>query len=101
MVTRVNWKTRERSHSIEQLSSQKVKAFTSALKLVHALGRMLKKFSHAQAKSCTRKFSRKQKQLHQAKLFKVDSSMRTLKAVYRRKRVDAANETAMYNPYKL
>ena len=97
----MNWKTRERSRSIEQLSSQKVKAFTSASKLVHALDRMLKKFSHAQAKSCTHKFSRRQKQLHQAKLSKVDSSMRTLKAVYRRKRVDAANETAMYNPYKL
>ena len=79
---------------------QKVKAFISALRLVHALDKMLRKFSLAQERNFMHKYSKRQKPLHQVQPSRVNNSIKTLKAAYRRRKQDAVNEITRYKPNK-
>ena len=79
---------------------QKAKASINALRLVHALDKMLRKFSLAQERNYMHKFSKKQRLLHQVRQSRVNNSIKTLKAVYRRRKQDAANEITRYKPNK-
>ena len=79
---------------------QKVKASINALRLVHALDKMLRKFSLAQEKNYMLKYSKKQRLLHQVQQSRVNNSIKTLKAVCRRRKQDAANEIIRSKPYK-
>ena len=79
---------------------QKVKASINALRLVHALDKMLKKFSLAQERNYMLRYSKKQRLLHQVRQSRVNNSIKTLKAVYRRRKQDAANEITRYKPNK-
>ena len=79
---------------------QKVKVSISALRLVHALDKMLRKFSPAQERNYMHKYSKRQRPLHQVQQSRVNNSIKTLKAVYRRRKQDAANEITRYKPNK-
>ena len=79
---------------------QKVKASISALRLVHALDKMLRKFSLVQERNYMHKYSKRQKPLHQVQQSRVNNSIKTLKAVYRRRKQDAVNEITRYKPNK-
>ena len=79
---------------------QKVKASINALRLVHALDKMLRKFSLAQERNYMHKYSKKQRLLHQVRQSRVNNSIKTLKVVCKRKKQDAANELTRYKPNK-
>ena len=79
---------------------QKVKASINALRLVHALDKMLRKFSLVQERNYMLKYSKKQRLLHQVQQSRVNNSIKTLKAVCRRRKQDAANEIIRSKPYK-
>ena len=61
LETKASSKTREKSHSIEQLNSPRVKEYINVSKLVPVLDRMSKKFSLALARNSTLKFLKKPK----------------------------------------
>ena len=79
---------------------QKVRAFINVLRLVHALDKMLKKFSLAQERNYMHKYSKRQRPLHQVQQSRVNNSIKTLKVVYRRRKQDAASEITRYKPNK-
>ena len=61
LETKASSKTREKSHSIEQLNSPRVKEYTNVSRLVPAQDKMSKKSSLALGRSFTLRFSKKRK----------------------------------------
>ena len=81
----------------EQLNSPRVKEYTNVSRLVPVQVKMSKKSSLARGRSFTLRFSKKQKYCCQTSKGhpREDHSTQTHKAVYRRKREDAASEAAI------